>query len=399
MRTIGLRRMGPRDPAQRHRTATPLELLFDLVFVVAVGLAATNLHEIEAEGRLTSAVLSYGLVFFSIWWAWMNFTWFATSFDTDDWLYRVTTVVQMAGVLVLAAGVHAAMVEDDFTIGIIGYVLMRLALVGQWIRAAVSSTRYRRTAVRYAVGIVVVQVLWIVSLALPEGLWPFAAPFLVLGEVLVPVWAELGAADTRWHTRHLAERYSLFTLIVLGEGLVASANAVIDALAHTDHLGSLLTLAACGLVITVGMWWIYFSREQHDHIHSLPTALLFGYGHYLVFAAAGALPAGIEVAVLADAGHVELSSSAVAATVAVPVAVFVLSIWALAIRPSATRRANVVVVVLTVAVLASVAVPAVSLPVTALLVAAVVVTLELPSATPHEHGSDASQARGSRLSA
>ncbi|WP_258371024.1 low temperature requirement protein A [Curtobacterium sp. MCBD17_021] len=379
MTTIGLRRMVPRDPAQRHRAASPLELLFDLVFVVAVGLAATNLHEIEAEGEITSAVLSYGLVFFSIWWAWMNFTWFATSFDTDDWLYRVMTVVQMAGVLVLAAGVHAVMVDGDFTVGITGYVIMRLALVGQWIRAAVSSTRFRPSAVRYAVGITAVQVLWVASLALPHDLRPVAAPLLILAEVLVPVWVESRSETTPWHTHHLAERYSLFTLIVLGEGLLASSNAVIDALEHTEHLASLLTLAACGLVITVGMWWIYFSREQHDHIRSLPTALVFGYGHYVVFAAAGALPAGLEVAIRADGGRVELSSSAVAATVAVPVALFVLSIWALAIRPSLSRPANTVVIALTLAVPASVAVPALSLPVTALLVAAVVVTLEVAS--------------------
>ena len=78
-----------------------------------------------------------------IWWAWINFTWFATSFDTDDWLYRVMTFVQMAGVLVLAAGVHGVMTDGDFRIPVAGYVVMRLALVGQWLRVAVSSPRYR----------------------------------------------------------------------------------------------------------------------------------------------------------------------------------------------------------------------------------------------------------------
>jgi low temperature requirement protein LtrA len=244
----------------------------------------------------------------------------------------------------------------------------------------VSSTRSRRTAVLHAVGVTVVQLLWVLSLALPDDVWGYAAPFLVLAELSVPIWAQTSTGTTPWHTRHLAERFSLFTLIVLGEGLVASAGAVIDALAHTEHLGALLALAGCGLVITVGMWWIYFSREQHAHIRSLPTALVFGYGHFFVFAAAGALPAGIEVAVSADAGHVALSSASVAATVAVPVAVFVLSIWALAIRPSLSTRANAAVVALVLVVLASIAVPAVSLPLTALAVAAVVVTLEVASA-------------------
>lgn len=377
----GLRkRMTARDSTERHRAATPLELFFDLTFVVAIAQVALQLAHAIEDGHAVEALLPYVMVFFAIWWAWMNFTWFATSFDTDDWLYRVMTFVQMAGVLVLAAGVHAAMVENDFTIGVIGYVVMRLALVAQWIRAAASSTRYRRTAVLHAVGITVVQVLWVVSLALPDDVWSYAAPFLVLAELSVPIWAQTSTGTAPWHTRHLAERFSLFTLIVLGEGLVASAGAVIDALAHTEHLGALLALAGCGLVITVGMWWIYFSREQHAHIRSLPTALVFGYGHYFVFAAAGALPAGIEVAVSADAGHVALSSASVAATVAVPVAVFVLSIWALAIRPSLSARANAVVVALVLVVLASIAVPAVSLPVTALAVVAVVVTLEVASA-------------------
>ncbi|GGK91935.1 putative low temperature requirement protein A [Curtobacterium luteum] len=371
--------MAPRDPAEAHRAASPLELLFDLVFVVAVGFAATNLHEIETEGHVSSAIVSYAFVFFAIWWAWINFTWFATSFDTDDWLYRVTTFVQMGGVLVLAAGVRPLMVDGDPAIVVVGYVVMRLALVGQWLRAAASAPGYRRTALRYAVGIVVVQALWVLALVLPEAALRGAIPVLILLEVLVPPVAERGSRTTPWHTRHIAERYSLFTLIVLGEGLVASASAVIDGLEHTDHLGSLLVLAAAGLVIVAGLWWIYFAREQHARIRSLPSALVFGYGHYVVFAAAGALPAGIEVAVSADAGEADLSHVTVAATIAVPVALFVLAVWALALRPSLSLGWNAVVVVLAaaVAVAASVVVPAVSLVATAVLVAAIVVVLEV----------------------
>lgn len=377
MTTSALRRMAPRDPAEAHRAASPLELLFDLVFVVAVGFAASDLHAIEAEGHVSSAIVAYAFVFFAIWWAWINFTWFATSFDTDDWLYRVTTFVQMAGVLVLAAGVHGLMVDGDSSVVVAGYVVMRLALVAQWLRAAASSTTYRRTALRYAVGIVVVQALWVLALLLPGTARGWAVPVLILLEVLVPPFAEHGSATTPWHTRHIAERYSLFTLIVLGEGLVASANAVIDAVADAEHLGPLLVLAASGLVIVVGLWWIYFSREQHAHIRSLPTALVFGYGHYVVFAAAGALPAGIEVAVSADAGGADLSRVAVAATTAVPVALFVLAIWALALRPSLSTGWNTAVVTLALAIAASVWVPEVSLVATAVLVAAVVVVLEV----------------------
>lgn len=372
----GLRRMLPRDPGEDHRAASSLELFFDLVFVVAVSFAAENLHHIETEGHLGRAIAGYGLVFFAIWWAWVNFTWFGTSFDTDDWLYRVTTIVQMAGVLVLAAGIEAGLREGDFFVMTMGYVVMRLAMVSQWLRAAWSSPRYRSVAVRYAVGIVLVQVLWVLRVTLfPEfGTGTFVV--LALCEMLVPVWSERGNT-TPWHPRHLAERYGLFTLIVLGEGLAAGANAVIDALGEAHHLPALLVLASSALVIVAGLWWIYFSREQHSHIVSMPTALLFGYGHFFVFAAAGAIPAGIEVALSAEAGRAALSATAVAATITVPVAVFVLAVWGLALRPGLAPATNVLLVVLALLIAASAFVPGASLVVTALLVAAIVVVLEL----------------------
>ena len=94
--------MRPRDPGEEGRAASTLELFFDLVFVIAVSIASSHLHDTITAGRLGEGLVSYLLVFFGIWWAWMNFTWFATSFDTDDWLYRVLTIVQMGGVLILA---------------------------------------------------------------------------------------------------------------------------------------------------------------------------------------------------------------------------------------------------------------------------------------------------------
>src|SRR6187431_651600 len=128
--------MRPRDPSEPGRSASPLELFFDLVFVVAVSIAASNLHHALSAEHFWDGVTSYLLVFFAIWWAWMNFTWFATSFATDDWLYRLLTVVQMAGVLVLAAGIQPAFDDANFAVLVYGYVVMRVAMVLQWLRAS-----------------------------------------------------------------------------------------------------------------------------------------------------------------------------------------------------------------------------------------------------------------------
>ena len=146
--------MAPRDPHEAHRTATPLELFFDLAYVVAIAQAGVGLHHAEAEGHFFFGIVRYLMVFFAIWWGWMNFTWFATSFDTDDWLYRLTTVVQIGGSLTLAAGVPRMMSGDnpDIMLVFIGYVIMRLAMMSQWLRAAIQYPQCRPTTLRYALG-------------------------------------------------------------------------------------------------------------------------------------------------------------------------------------------------------------------------------------------------------
>src|SRR2546430_3156975 len=146
-------RMVARDTREAHRVATPLELLFDLCFAVAVARAAAQLHHDLSAGNVGQGMLGYATVFFAIWWAWVNFTWFASAYDTDDGPYRLTTLVQIAGALILAAGVPRAFDHADFRVATLGYVVMRVALVGQWLRAAHGDRDRRRTALRFPVGV------------------------------------------------------------------------------------------------------------------------------------------------------------------------------------------------------------------------------------------------------
>src|SRR5690242_4152270 len=96
--------MSGRDPHELHRVSSPLELLFDLPFAIAFGVAASPLASLLAEGRVVAGLLGFGFAAFAIWWAWMNFSWFASAYDTDDWIYRLMTMVQMVGVIILALG-------------------------------------------------------------------------------------------------------------------------------------------------------------------------------------------------------------------------------------------------------------------------------------------------------
>ena len=377
------RRMLARATDEEHRSATVLELFFDLCFVVAVASAASALHHEVAADHVGDGVVGYVTVFFAIWWAWMNFTWFASAYDTDDVPYRLTTLVQIAGALILAAGVPEAMAGGDFAVITLGYVVMRLAMVTQWLRAAGSDPPHRRSALRYAVGITALQVGWVLRLFLPQGLGYAGFLVLVAAELAVPIWAER-AAPTTWHPRHIAERYGLFTLIVLGECVLASSLAIQTALEEDAALTDLATTAAGGLLTVFGMWWLYFAKESHEFLTSLRVAIVWGYGHYLVFASAAAVGAGLAVNVDYLTDHAAIGARGAAAAFTIPVALFLLAVWALQVRPHHLGHWHTTLVPTTaVLVLASTLAPEPIL-VTGLLVAAMIgvtlVALHRPAA-------------------
>ncbi len=316
--------MGTRDTHEPHRVATPLELLFDLCFVVAIALVAQLLHHAVAEGDVLHGIIAYLTVFFSVWWAWMNFTWFASAYDTDDVAYRLTTLVQIAGVLVLAAGVPDAF-HGHFGTVTVGYVIMRAALVTQWLRAASGSSASggaasRRTARRMAAGVSACMIGW--GLILFAHGTPHLVLFLVMvaAELAVPMWAER-THPTPWHPHHIAERYGLLYIIVLGE-IVLSTTLAVQAGFVQDRLW---WVAASGLVIVFAFWWLYFDHPAHRLLVDNRHAFVWGYGHYVVFGAAAAIGAGIAVIV----ERPELNG----APVTIPVAVLLVALWVLHIRP------------------------------------------------------------------
>jgi low temperature requirement protein LtrA len=316
-----------------HRTASQLELLFDLTFVVAVAAVTAQFAHHIADGHALAGLVPFLQVFFAVWWAWMNFTWFASSYDTDDVAYRLLTMVQMAGVLVLAAGVPAAADDSDYRAVAIGYLVMRTALVAQWLRAGVEDPAGRRTALRYALGITIAQAGWVLWLVLAEtGALPSSAqvPFFVglaVLELAVPRWAEL-TSPTNWHPHHIAERYGLFTLILIGESVLAASNGVRGALEAAEISRPLIVIAGSGLVLLFALWWLYFLAPTGEGLNDRRhLSYRWGYGHYGIFAALAALGAGLEVAVEHTAQDLKASPLAICYAVAIPTATFILLLW------------------------------------------------------------------------
>lgn len=312
-----------RDPGEQHRASTPLELFFDLTFVVAVSRAAAALHHELAIDHVADGVAGFVGVFFAVWWAWMNYTWFASAHDSDDVAHRLLTLVQMAGVLVLASGVTDAVERDEWLVVTVGYAVMRLGLAASWLRVARDEPTVRTRALRYGACVSVMQLLWFARLALPDDLSAVGFVVLVAGELFVPVWAERASGEPLFHPEHIEERYGLFTIIVLGESVLSASVGFQTALDEGGLTAELLTVGLGGLVLAFAAWWIYFDHPGHL-TPSPQQAFRWGYAHVLVFASLAALGAGLHVATEAVTGHADARVAALA--VAVPVAGYLLGL-------------------------------------------------------------------------
>lgn len=284
-----------RDHSIHERASTPLELLFDLCFVVAVAFLAAELHHGVAAAHIGSALTAYLMLFVPVWWAWMSYSWYATAFSHDDPIHRVLTGAQMLGVLAVAAAVPSAAAGElvPFTIT---YAVMRLPLIAQWVRSALADPPHRGFAMTYAVGSALAQLLWVLGALLPgPGRWAVFAVALVV-ELATPVLAVRRSPDRVFHPGHIAERYGLFTIIVLGESILAVSLGLREVVGASALAPEVLISVTAVLVIAFALWWLYFDTLGADALlRNRQAAFAWGYGHYAIFAGVAAIGAGARV--------------------------------------------------------------------------------------------------------
>ena len=268
------------------------------------------------------------MAFFAIWWAWMNYTWFASAYDNDDTLFRLLTMFIMGGSLTMAVGIGIMFNSGEFTMVCIGYVIMRVGMIILWLRAAIDDPGHRPTALSYAIGIGLVQIFW-VTFAILKPVEPATVYGLyivgVVLELAVPIIAER-KADTPWHRHHIIERYGLLNIIVLGETLLAGAIALKRVAGGAFDI-AFVHIALSALVIGFSLWWLYFSRQEHLETNNIKRAFTWGYGHFVIFASGAAVGAGFAVVVDVIAGHAEASLLVANFAVAIPVALYMLGLW------------------------------------------------------------------------
>jgi low temperature requirement protein LtrA len=333
------RRLAGRDPGESHRAATPLELLFDLTFVVAFGIAADELAHYLAEGQVWSAIGGFAFATFAVAWAWINYSWFASAYDTDDWVFRLATMVQMVGVIVLALGLEqafASIVEGDtLDNGVIvaGYVVMRVPMIFLWAQVARDDPERRGAAAAYIWTISVAQVFWVVLAIVDLPIEAtFAIALVLIGiEMSGPLIAERRRGGTPWHARHIAERYGLLVIITLGEGIigtVASINAVVHGSEGWTVTAAVVAIAGIGLIFAT--WWTYFAIPWADVLDThRERSFIWGYGHIVLFGSLAAIGAGLHVAAYYLEHETTLTEFGTVLSTVIPVAIYVLALYGL----------------------------------------------------------------------
>jgi low temperature requirement protein LtrA len=243
-----------RQSVSQSQRVSMFELLFDLVFVFAF----TQITDFMAHSESAVGVLQAMIMLAMLWWLWSSYGWLTNQTSVEDGVLRVGMVVAMCGVFVFALAIPSAFergnaVSAGLVIGI-AYFLVRLVHVGLYLVAAGEDRALRRQVMRSSVSgwVSVILIFGGVVAPAPIQTWLWLAA-IIADIVLTYVTSHDG--DWRIHSAaHWAERHGLVIILALGESVVAIG---------AGAAGSTLTLAIIGgsvlaLLLTTGLWWLYF---------------------------------------------------------------------------------------------------------------------------------------------
>lgn len=335
------------------RKVTWLELFFDLIFVAAVSQVAEPLREHYTLVGLIRFIPLFAL----IWWAWIGHTVFATRFDTDDAMQRVLTLVQMFVVAVMAANAKDALDSRSSAGFAAAYAALRFLLVAQYLRAS-TLAEARPLTLRYLVGHGFAAVLWLASALVPapERFWIWGVAFAV--DLGTPWLAVKHSVAVPPDSAHLPERFGLFTLILLGEAVIAVMQGMES---QEDWTPAAATSAFLGMAISFLIWWWYFDGAAGGSEQPVRTRReafrfhLWTYAHFPLSLAIVVLGVGVQRIVTA-ASHTALASTDARILIAA-VTLVMLSLSAVGAlstgrreRGASSLRSNLLIAIVTVIV-------------------------------------------------
>jgi low temperature requirement protein LtrA len=305
---------------EEERRATWLELFFDLVFVVAIAQLS---HELVLDHSLDGFLRFAGL-FVPVWVAWQGFSFYADRFDTDDLVFRGAYFAAMLAIATMAVLVSDVAHGDSSAAFAVSYIVLRSILLALYARAWLAVPEARVLIRFYGLGYASSVVIWLASLAVDTParyvMWAVA---LAVDLSLPPIAA--GTLHHRVPTSglHAAERWALFTMIVLGESVVVVALGAADADWDLDSASA----AVLGSLAVAGVWWLYFDRQDSIVLRGgTPNVVVFSYAHLPLLMGLAATSAGLSL-LIERAGEDRLGVGPSAAYVG-GVVVFILALVA-----------------------------------------------------------------------
>jgi len=229
-----------------RETVAPLELFFDLVFVLALTQCTALMADEPTWEGLAKGLLILGVM----WWAWVGYAWLTSVVDPEEGVVRFVIFVAMAALLVISLCIPEAF---DSRAGLFagGYAVVRFAQIALFLVASRDDADLRRSVIGLAAG-TAVGVGLIAAAALTTGvlqgaLWGLALLLDMSGPYL------FGSEGWKLAPGHFAERHGLIVIIALGESIVAigvGAEAGVDA--------GVVAAAVLGVLVASGLWWLYF---------------------------------------------------------------------------------------------------------------------------------------------
>jgi low temperature requirement protein LtrA len=287
--------------AQEERRTSPVELLWDLVFVFAVTQVTTLLAAKPTWGRFGESMLVLALV----WWAWSAFVWAANAQAADSPTLRAYLLAATVLIFVVGLALPQAFGREALLFAI-AYALVRLLHLALYADASRRGDASWSAIAGFGVTVIAGMAMLIVGAAFLHGwsrvlLWTVAAAIDYAG----PAWLtrERLRGLQRVSVAHFAERYGLFVIICLGESVVALGVGV--GAADRTLTTALVLGATLALLIAVGMWWIYFDRtaeraaarlgEHQDPV--LAAADGYSYIHLVIVAGIIIFDGGVKLVV------------------------------------------------------------------------------------------------------
>ncbi len=286
--------------SEGERSATWLELFYDLMFVATVAMLGTRL---VADTSVTGW-FSYAAYFLLVWWLWASHTFYADRYDTDDLVYRFLAGGQMVAIAILAASVSTG--PSGSTVAFAAaYAAARVLLLLLYARAYRYVPATRRLVRGYLTGFGIGAILWIASIFVPEPLrfWLWGLALTI--DLGTPFIMRRAQAAAPLDVSHLPERFGLFVILVLGETIVA----VTVGLGHVEWQWSTTIAGVAGLAIATGLWWIHFDnvdgrvvRRRGGGTAWQPTVWI--YSHLPLVVGLAMVGVGVEHAIVAsDQNH------------------------------------------------------------------------------------------------